>query len=68
LGIRYALVKYGAMKISGGGDEESRKQLIELIQCFSKATEHHFTYFDDILAHIKKQAGNTGQIRNLIGL
>ena len=68
LGIRYALVKYGAMKISGGGDEASRKQLIELIQCFSKATEHHFTYFDDILAHIKKQAGNTGQIRNLIGL
>lgn len=68
LGIRYALVKYGAMKISGGKDEVSRKQLIELIQCFSKATEHHFTYFDDILDHIKRQTGNTRQIRTLIEL
>lgn len=68
LGIRYALVKYGAMKISGVGDEASKKQLIELIQCFSKATEHHFTYFDDILDYIKRQAVNTVQIRNLIEL
>ncbi len=68
LGIRYALVKFGAIKISGGGDETSRKQLIELIQCFSKATEHHFTYFDDILDHIKSQTGNTVQIRSLIEL
>lgn len=68
LGIRYALVKYGGLKIAGAGREISRDELIELIQCFSKATEHHFTYFDDILAHIKRKIPDPGRIRAFIQL
>lgn len=68
LGIRYAMVKYGAMKQSSSDNPLDRKVLVALIQCFSKATEHHFTYFDDILVHVKRQVGDTRQIRTLIEL
>lgn len=68
LGIRYALVKYGGMKVASSGHKLSRDDVINLIQCFSKATEHHYTYFDDILKYLKKRVKDPNRIRSLIQL
>ena len=55
LAIRYSLIRFYLKGILAVEKNSSEKTSIEFIQVFSKALEHHYTYFDEINEFLNRE-------------